>query len=492
MLAVLIATLTEAPTAELLTRLSSEADWLEIRADLVGDLSPAEVRRYFSGKLLYTLRSCAEGGENDDASPRRHARLLAAVDGYDLVDLEADRDLSPAILERLEPENRLISWHGPPSSAAALRSRFDQMAAHHARYFKLIPAADEPSEALATLALLHSLERSDVISFASGEAGTWTRLLAPRLGAPVVYGAVGERPGAPGQLSLTALCQDYGLPDLPPVERIFGIVGDPVRHSLSPRIHNGAYRQLGLPALYLPFAARSFGDFWLDLVERGSLRELGMPLSGLSVTAPHKDSALAIAGASSPLAQRLGAANTLVPRGRVWEAETTDAAGTVEALEAHGVELRGRSAAVVGAGGAGRAAAIGMALAGARVTLVNRSVESGRRAAARIGLPFRSLEAFTAAGHEILVNATSLGHRADDPLPFDPTTMAPGGVVLDMVYTQQATPLIAAARAAGLGTVGGREVLLHQAIGQFRMMTGQSLPLDLARQLLRLTPAAGA
>ena len=143
----------------------------------------------------------------------------------------------------------------------------------------------------------------------------------------MIYGSVTEMPAAAGQPSIVRLQRDFGLPDMPGVERLNGLVGYPVEHSLSPALHNGLYRQLGLPALYLPFHVEAFGDFWLDIVESGSLQVLGFDLRGLSVTAPHKAAALAVAGAASPLAETVGAANTLTCNEGVWEAENTDPEG---------------------------------------------------------------------------------------------------------------------------------------------------------------------
>src|SRR4030095_3950665 len=126
--------------------------------------------------------------------------------------------------------------------------------------------------------------------------------------------------------------------DLPPASVLAGLAGNPVGHSLSPRLHNAAYRALGLPRLYLPFHVESFGDFWLEVVESGSLDVLGLPLTGLSVTAPFKEAALAMAGASSPLAERVQSANTLLLNDGVWEAETTDPEGVVQTLLARGID----------------------------------------------------------------------------------------------------------------------------------------------------------
>jgi 3-dehydroquinate dehydratase / shikimate dehydrogenase len=462
-------------------------DWLEVRADLVGDLDASRLAKAFPGKLLYTLRCRAEGGAFEGSPERRKRRLLDAAKRFDLVDLEAARDLTPEILKAVPAEKRVLSWHGPATAVEGLKATFERMAGTPAALYKLVPTAAQPGEELAPLMLLQGLGRRDVAAFAAGPVGAWTRFVAPRLGAPVVYGSLGEAAGAPGQLSIERLGRDYGLPELPPVEALFGIVGNPVTHSLSPRIHNAAYRALGIPAAYLPFYTESFGDFWLEVVENGALEALGMPLRGLSVTAPFKETALAVAGAESPLAGLIGAANTLVWNHGVWEAEATDPDGVVLPLRDRGIAIEGLEAAVVGAGGAGRSAAEGLAKAGARVTIVNRDGERGQKAAERLKLPFLPLSDLEPSRYDLLVNATSLGRGEEEPLPFSVDELRPGAVVIDLVYhLERPTRLLAEAAARGAVAIDGREVLIDQARGQFRMMTGQDLPTSLARQIVGL------
>lgn len=489
--ATLVATLTTLPANGFEDGLEDVA-WLEVRADLIGDLHPEPLRARFPGKLLYTLRSRAEGGSWEGSNERRKRRLLDAAERYDLIDLECTRDLTPDVLRAIPESKRVISWHGPAVDLAGLKAIFEKMSAFDALLYKIVPTASQSGEEIPALLLLDSLKRRDVAAFSVGPTGAWTRLVAPRLGAPVIYGALGDVPGAPGQITLRRLREDFGLPALPPVQKLFGVVGNPVLHSLSPRLHNTAYRELGLPFLYLPFHAESFGDFWLEVIEGGALEQIGMPLRGLSVTTPHKEAALAVAAAPSPRAELIGAANTLVNPQEVWEAETTDPEGVVLPLQARGIDLSTRRAAVVGAGGAGRAAAEGLAVAGAQVTLVNRSPENGQRAAGLLKIPFLSLDEFDPSAFDLIVHATSLGRSVDDPLPFPIEDLHPGTVVVDLVYLSdrdEPTPLLAAAEARGLTTVDGREVLVYQALGQFRWMTGREMPLAAALRIVGLAEA---
>ena len=267
--------------------------WLEVRGDLVGDLDPAPLRKAFPGKLLYTLRSRAEGGAFEGSAERRKRRLIDAAERYDLVDLEAARDLAPDVLRRSRRRSGCSPGTGRRPDLDGLKALFERMAAVDAVLYKLIPTAAQAGEEIPALLLLASLERRDVAAFAAGPAGAWTRLVAPRLGAPVVYGALGDVPGAPGQISHPPPARGLRPAGAAAgARRLFGIVGNPVDHSLSPRLHNAAYRALGIPALYLPFHAESFGDFWLEVVESEVLEQIGMPLRGLSVTTPHKEAAL--------------------------------------------------------------------------------------------------------------------------------------------------------------------------------------------------------
>jgi 3-dehydroquinate dehydratase / shikimate dehydrogenase len=219
------------------------------------------------------------------------------------------------------------------------------------------------------------------------------------------------------------------------------------------------------------------------VVESGELETLGLPIRGLSVTTPSKEAALAVAGAESPLAGLIGAANTLMWNQGVWEAEATDPDGVVLPLRDRGMAIEGLEAAVAGAGGAGRSAAEGLKKAGARVTIFNRDAERGQAASDRLKIPYLPFADLDPSQFDLLVNATSLGRGEGDPLPFDPERLRPGTVVIDLVYLKdRPTRLLDAAAARGAVAIDGREVLIDQARGQFRLMTGQELPLDLARR----------
>jgi 3-dehydroquinate dehydratase/shikimate dehydrogenase len=487
MKATLIATLTTPPSlgGQELSALQDKVDWLEVRSDRVGDLDADWLRSRFKGRLLYSLRSSAEGGHSQSSLDRRHARLRWAARFYDMVELEGERDFSPDLLDAIPVEKRLISWHGPASSLSQLEATFAHLSSVPASLYKLVTKAAKGSDELAPLLLLNKLGRSDTIAYADGPLGFWTRLVAPHLGAPVVFGSVPNGPIVPTEPTINKLIEDYGLPSLMPIEGIYGIVGSPVFHSLSPRLHNAAYMSMNYPALFVPFHADSFSDFWHEVVEAGVLDSLGMPIKGLTVASPNKEAALLIAKTVSPIAQRAESANILVRSNGSWKADTTDPEVVFMARQARRVRMKQKRAAVIGCGGAGRAIAAALAQSGAGVTLVNRGEERGTYAAQLLSLPYILLTEFSAEGYDIVVNATPVG-RDDGEAPFRIETLGEDATIIDLVYGSAPTPLIASARELEHVTIDGREVLRAQVLRQFRMMTGIEMPDELMREQLGL------
>jgi 3-dehydroquinate dehydratase/shikimate dehydrogenase len=463
--------------------LGTIADVIEVRSE-GRELDPAPIRRHFGGKLAYSEGLASGDGRNGGGGDRL-ARLESAAAAYDFVDLEWPGDLSQRVLERVPPERRWISWKGAAAGAAGLAGLVETMRRVPAALFRL--SVDSGVTIPVAMQVLEGLGRADVTLFGSGCGEAWSRMLAPWLGAPVVFGTAGDgheegwgQPDAEGMLNLAQLVRQYGFPELPRLERLFGIVSRPGAWSLSPLLHNAAYRALGIPAVYLPFPTPSFCGFWSRAVESG-LDRLGPRLTGATVTAPHKEEALSVARAVTPAAGQAGGANLLVRRdGGAWLADTTDSSGVLGALARASVNPRRWRVAVIGCGGAGRAAAAALAGAGARVTLVNRGAPRGSLAARLLRLPVVPLAGLDPSPFELIVHATPLC----DEVPFDPARMREGAVVLEMVYAGEPTPLVAAARARGLLTIDGWDVLMMEVRDQFRLMTGRALPVDLARELI--------
>jgi 3-dehydroquinate dehydratase/shikimate dehydrogenase len=466
--------------------------WIEVRADLIPELDPADLRERCGGRpVLYTLRSHEEGGHSRLPLAQRHRQLRMAAEACDFVTLEGERDLVSDVLKAITPERRIISWRGSVTGPECLEARLGKYARTPARLFRFEVECGGAEDGLAALQFLHGARRADVTAYAEGASGGWTRVLAPRLGAPIAFASLREDgDGVDFEPTIGDLVVEYGLPDLYPAREIFAIVGRPVSGSLSPRLHNATYRANGLGRMYLSFSTVSFQRFWQRLVAGGAMERIGLPIKGLTVASPHKEAALEVAMHRAPLCRQCVASNLLVRKADGWTASTTDPEGIFHNTTL-GRPRPGVKVAVVGCGGSGRIAAAALSQAGTDVTLVNRGADRGRWAAGLLGLPFVPLESFSALGYSALVNATPLG-RNGERFPVTLAELDPRATVVDLVYRPAGeTALVEQARALGHHVVDGRLVLLAQTRQQYFLMTGETMPANLARRNLGLPPANG-
>jgi len=464
-----------AATEPTLRAIPAAVDVLEIRADLLPDLNHHWFRQRFPGNLVFALRSEASGGASKSSGAERASQFAEAARTYDLIELEGERDCTEQTLAIIPWERRIISWYGTFVDDQDLQHHCHQILSIPAGMYKIVTIANRSGDELAPLCLLKKLMRTDVTAYAAGERGLWTRLVAPRLGAPAIFASAQGTWSASGDPPLAKVIQDYGLPYLGPVTEIYGIAGNPVSHSLSPRLHNAAYRALGRPAIFVPFYAESFSEFWREVVVSGRVESLGMSIKGMTVASPHKEAAIGIADEISSMSRRTWSSNVFTRSNGDWVADTTDPEGVVLTLGERGVDVRGKKAAVVGCGGAGRAIAAALDQAGADVILVNRGAERAQLAGKLLALPHILLSEFSVRGFSIIVNATPVG-RDDNQLPFQLDDLAEGAVLVDLVYGRKRSPLVASAIDMNRLVIDGRDVLLVQVRRQFELMTGSTMP----------------
>jgi shikimate dehydrogenase len=255
--------------------------------------------------------------------------------------------------------------------------------------------------------------------------------------------------------------------------RLAGVIGWPVAHSRSPRLHGAWLARHGIDGAYLPLAVRP-EDFCAVVP---ALARAGF--AGANVTIPHKEAAFALCDRVEDSARRAGAVNTLV-FGEGITGSNTDGAGFVANLRAHGVDPAG-PALILGAGGAARAIGAALQDAGAAVTFCNRSPERAAALAAALPpaaiLPWADRMA-ALPDFALLVNSTSLGMAGQPALEFVLDSAAPDLAVADIVYAPLETPLLAAARARGLRAVEGLGMLLHQAVPGFAAWFGVTPVVD--------------
>lgn len=257
---------------------------------------------------------------------------------------------------------------------------------------------------------------------------------------------------------------------------IYGIMGNPVSHSLSPAMHNRAFEVLALNKVYVPFAVAD------PVAALRGFKTLG--IRGVSVTIPHKEAIVPYLDSIDPLAARIGAVNTLVfEEGRV-HGLNTDWLGANRALTQE-MELAGSRILILGAGGSARALGFGFQEAGASVILASRTPERGRRLAEELGCPWHDLRQLKGVSADALVNATSVGMAPKvEESPVAGLDLAAFRVVMDIVYAPLATRLLREASQVGCRVIDGLEMLLFQGASQFETWTGQAAPLSEMRQEL--------
>ena len=256
--------------------------------------------------------------------------------------------------------------------------------------------------------------------------------------------------------------------------RLYAVMGNPVDHSLSPVMHNAAFRQTGHNGVYVACPVTDLPG------AVAGMRALGF--RGCSVTIPHKVAVMALMDHVDPMACRIGAVNTIVNEDGRLCGFNSDSPGAMAAL-LEKTPVAHRRVAVIGAGGAARALAHGIAENGGQLTIVNRSQDRGRRLASELECDFCRLVDFSGAGCDILINTTSVGMTPhSDQMPVAHACLRPGMTVMDIVYNPLETLLLSAAREAGCTVVDGVAMFVHQGAFQFERWTGKKAPVQLMKK----------
>jgi 3-dehydroquinate dehydratase / shikimate dehydrogenase len=484
------------------------ADAVELRLDFLPDMAEKDLPLLLKDPpcpILATCRAAAEGGQCDWSNHRRASLLAQAVRlgarwvDFELAALGEAGELLTALGEARAAE-LIVSYHNfqrRPDDLAAILARLE---ASPGQINKIAFAAGGPEDAWEAFDLLRR-SRKPAMVLAMGECGVASRILARKFGAFGTFAALAEdRQSAPGQPTLAELRGLYRWKAISATTHIYGVVGCPVSHSLSPAIHNAAFAAERRDAVYVPLRVESgaepFNRF-LDAV----LARPWTDLRGLSVTLPHKENALARVGADNvdELARQIGAINTLAitsDAARPLRGWNTDYAAAMDvlakALDGRRESLHGRRAAVLGAGGVARAIVAALAHYGADTTVYNRTLARAQELAREFDRgaagPVRAmaLEELVQLKADIIINCTPLGmhpHVQEGPLPKG-VALPAGAIVFDTIYNPIRTRLLSQAAQGGCRTLSGLEMFLNQAAAQYELWTYRSAPRQVMRQVV--------
>ena len=443
-------------------RATALADVVELRLDC---LEPQHVSAAVSDlsnfpcPVILTFRPSEQGGYRDLSREERLAFWKTQALRGDAVwwDLEVDlaHDLSP------DWSRTIISHHDFSGVPPDLEKIYEQLAQTPARVIKIAVKAYEIVDCIPVFELIDRAcsEGREVIASAMGNAGIATRILGPSRGGFLTYGSLDDDSAtAPGQVNARTLRSLYNIDAINSETMVCGLVGQPAMHSVSPHIHNAAFAHEGVDGVYLPFEVDDVKSFIKRMVHPLT-RELNWNLRGLSVTAPHKQTVMECLDWLAPEAKEIGAVNTVVVEKDRLLGYNTDAAGFIDPLRKRIGSLGGKQVAIIGAGGASRAAVWALKHEGANVMVFVRDVS-------KVNFPCKPLASASFKAYDLVVNATPVA-------PVTPEQLRGARWVYDLVYNPIETKLLYDAREAGCQTLGGLEMLVAQAKFQFELWTGK-------------------
>jgi len=470
---VLCVTVTALTTAELRRKRDEVvgADMVELRLDTVRD---PDVAGALEGRRLPAIVTCRptwEGGQFRGSEEERRAILRQALaQDAEYVDLEWRANF-PDLLAATAGRRIVLSMHDFDGTPADLPARAAAMRATGAEVIKLAVRTSRLSDCLPLLDLASKCAPGGAVLIGMGECGLVTRVLAARFGSRWTYAGSEAQVG---QVTSGELLDLYRFRSVTSETALYGLVGSPVSHSVSPAMHNAAFGAVGLDAVYLPFPAADADDFAVFG------RALGV--RGVSVTIPYKVALRGHVDEVDAVACRVGAINTIRAVDGRWIGGNTDAAGFLRPL--HGrVPLTGARVAVLGAGGSARAVLAALADSGAIVTVYSRSHARAEEIAASAGATAGVFPP-AAGSWDLLVNCTPVGMFPNvAAMPVGRAALAgpAGRSVYDLVYNPESTLLLREAAAAGCATIGGLQMLVGQAVEQFEWWTGAKAPADVMR-----------
>lgn len=443
-------------------------DWLCSDRERKALLQAIKRRRPRGATLIATCRRVLGGGKLAGGAEAELFWLTQARDaGCQWCDLEVEtmRELPDQCVRCYPlPDKILLSFHDFERTPK-FPARLIHAGRGEADAVKVATRARTLSDSLRVLRLARTSR--ELVAVPMGETGLPARLLALREGSALAYAPVAEAT-APGQVCLHDFKQMYRADSATRKTQIFGVIGNPIGHSLSPLLHNTGYVAARRDAMYLPFLVENLGEFIRAIPEYA--------LRGFSVTIPHKQSILKYLAGCEVMAEKIGAINTVVvTRKGKLRGSNTDYLGVLRALRGK-LPLAGARVLIFGAGGSARAAAFALGHAGAEVLICARRESAARTLARACGSQVIGRRHLASTSFELIVNATPVGmypHAEESPLQERELNAA---LVIDLVYRPMLTRLLRIAKKKGIRVISGMEMFLAQGFAQWELFMGQPAP----------------
>jgi 3-dehydroquinate dehydratase/shikimate dehydrogenase len=431
-----------------------------------------ETHQYITA--IGTCRRADNGGKfKGSLAAQLEVLSKASAAGCQMVDVELQSALKskPEAIARLRSRAGLILSFHDFRATRHLEETLEKMLKIPADFYKIVTTATTLSDNVVMMKFLQTQsDRHALVGLCMGEQGVISRVLSVRAGSVFTFGAIDANAGlktAPGQISARDLRSIYRIDQVDAATRVYGVAGDPIEHSLSPVIMNTALRRENVNSVYVPLHAKTLKELLYCVRE--------IPLHGLSVTMPYKQSIIPHLDNTDAHTAKIGACNTVVrgQEGKLY-GFNTDIAGVIRPLEQR-LSIANAKILVLGAGGAARAAIFGLKERGAEVWVLNRTAVKGQKLARQAKAHSIKRADLRKVAFDVIINATpvGMGNTRDCPLK-DHEIQA--RVVFDMVYDPVDTHLLQVARAKGIAVIPGVEMFVQQAARQFEIWTGKPAP----------------
>ncbi len=469
------------------------ADCVEVRFDC---LNPKEIdilllqisNLKFAKLLLATFRSPNEGGKSTMTFEERVEFWQKEHDGFWAEDIEED------VLGIAKNINKkVVSFHDFNCIPDKLDDIYKRLSSSGSDIVKIAVQIDDITDTISVLKLIQlaKIDNQKIIPIAMGEAGKWTRILGLAHGAFMTYAALDAgMETADGQITAKDMIEIYRVRELDLKTKVYGVIGDPVSGSLSPYMHNPAFVAVGINAVFVPLLVEDLDEFMRRMVKEETW-EVDLNFAGFSVTMPHKQAIMKYLDEIDPVAEKIGAVNTVKIEDGKLTGYNTDAYGFITPLKEKFGDLRDASVAVFGAGGAARACVYALKQEGADVTVFARDEHKTKAFADEFGVCLSTISKVkdqrskvNLSNFDILVNATPLGMKGplENESLFTAEQLKGVKFVYDLVMRLGDSPIILEAKKAGVAAIGGLEMLIGQGVRQFEIWTGREAPIEVMRR----------
>ncbi len=478
MICIPLTTKTETDSLAAIDAANKHADIIEIRLDYLDDPNCAQkLIKHSTVPIIATWRKIEDGGCNDCNDNIRLQWLQKAANwGANYIDVELE------YADEFPPQSNtkiIVSHHDFKGFPNDFETILENIRKHPlCDIAKIAVKIDKIQDNLRIFQALKT-SKKETIALGMGELGLISRIATKKFGGYLTFASLTKgTESAPGQITASELRNRFRYDKINTDTKIYGIIANPVGHSMSPDIHNAAFDKLNLNCLYLPFKVDGEPNAFIEDFKQ-------IPVYGYSVTIPHKESVQKSLSQIEPLAQQIGAVNTIVmQKNNELHGYNSDCWAAINAVE-NKINLTDKNCLIIGAGGAARAIAFGLQSRQANISICNRTFEKAQNLAKECnGLAITQAEV-QSIKWDVILNTTSVGMSPNtDETPFDKNGFTPNCVVFDAIYNPLETKLLKEANSKQAKTINGVEMFIAQGARQFELWTGAKAPKDIMQNVM--------